>query len=110
MRLVAADAGDVATLLATFGVDEIAGWEERCCGRRGAEDDVARADVLFEQALVLGVRGGENGLLCAGVVFGADGVDVVWVVGDWVVEAHEAVAGRVEGAGDDVEVVDLVAA
>jgi len=109
VRLVATNASNVAALLAALGVDEVAGGEERCRGGRGAEDDVARADVLLEQALVFGVRGRENGLLRAGVVFGADGIDIVRVVGDRVVEAHEAVAGGVEGAGDDVEVVDLVA-
>ena len=78
---VAADAGDVAPLFAAFRVGEVAGWEERGLRGRGAEDDVAGADVVFEEAAVFGVHGGQDGFLGFAVVLLADGVYVVWVVG-----------------------------
>ena len=52
----------------------------------------------------------ENRLLCARVVLLAQWIDVRRVIREWVVQAHDAVAGGVEGASDDVEVVDFVAA
>lgn len=106
---MAADASDVATFLAAFGVDEVAGWEQRSGGGRGAEDDVAGADVLFQQALVFRVGGREDSFLRPRIVLLADGVDEVGIVGERVVEAHEASSSSVEAAGDDVEVVNLVA-
>lgn len=110
MRLVAADASNVAAFFTALRVDEVACREKRRERRRRAEDDVAGADVLLQQALVLCVRGREDGLLRARVVLVADCIDVGGVVGEGVVEAHDAVAGGVEGARDDVEVVDFVAA
>jgi hypothetical protein len=110
VRLVAADTGDVAALLAAFGINEVTRREKRSERRRGAEDDVAGADVLLQQTLILRVRGRQDCLLRARVVFFAERVDVRRVIGQGVVESHDAVAGGVEGPSDNVEVMDFVAA
>lgn len=53
--------------------------------------------------------GRKDCFLSSRIVFLADGIDEVGIVGERVVEAHEAVAGCVEAAGDDVEMVDFIA-
>lgn len=45
---------------------------------------------------------GEDFFFGFAVEIAADGVDVVWVVGLRVVEAHDAISGTVEVSGDDV--------
>lgn len=101
MRRVGADAGDVATFFAPFGVREVGCWEERVGGwvGRAAEDDVAGAHVLFEETGVFGVGRGENFFFGFAVVRRADGVNVCGVRGLGVVEFGEEVVGGFEVVG-----------
>lgn len=111
LRRVGADTGDISSFFASFGVGEVACWEERDFGgiRGAAEDDVAGADVLFEETGVFGVCRGENFFFGFAVVGGSDGVDVCWVRGLRVVEFGEELVGGFEVVGYKIHVMYLVA-
>lgn len=101
---VAADGGDVAAFFAAFGRCEVFVREQRGSARRAEEDSVGFPNILFQQALVFAVFGaddteGEFGDRLAEGFPVRGGVEVV----------HEG-SGAGEGAVDDVDVVDVVAA
>ncbi len=101
MGSVAADGGDVAAFFAAFAAGEVF-VREKGGGAGGAEEDgIGFADVVFEEAVVVDVLGGDD----AELDFGVCGAQVGPFGGG--VEVVHDLFGAGEGAVDDVDVVDF---
>ena len=104
---VAADECNVAALLAALRVEKIVWRKQRLCAGGRAENDISAADVFFEEAGIFRVAGGEDACLGLVAVFVAERVLIVRVIREGVVEFHQHFACSVEGAIDNIYVVNF---
>ena len=80
------------------------------CAGGGAENDIGAADVFFQKTSVLCVAGGEDACFGLVAVLVTERVLVVRIFWEGVVESHQHLSCSIEGAVDDIDMVNLCAA